>query len=74
MRVIYSGAYPKPIVGTSRSAAPVAETGFAPAAKPAPAATVEISSAARGAHSKGEQHAPTHKVRPLNIIWGNGPM
>ena len=73
MRVIYSWASPEPIVGTSRNAAPAPEAGFAPAATPAPAATVEISSAARGAHSKGEPHAPAHKIRPLNIIWGNSP-
>lgn len=71
MRVIYSGASPKPIVSTSYSTASAPGASFAPAATPA--ATVEISSAARGAYSKGEQHAPAHKIRPLNIIWGNSP-
>jgi len=41
--------------------------------KPAPSATVEISAAARQAHSGGAGHAGKHGPRPLNIIWGDSP-
>ena len=68
MSVIISGKTPTFIAtAPPRSAAP------APASASAPAATVEISAAARQAHSGGPGHAGKHGPRPLNIIWGDSP-
>lgn len=72
MNVIISGVTPNPAAATKpRSPAP--KTVHAPTANHTPAATVEISSAARNAHSAGPGHTAEHKLRPLNIIWGNSP-
>jgi len=72
MNFIISGATPNPAAATTpRTPAPKAVR--VPAAKQAPVAIVEISSAAKQAHSAGQEHATEHKMRPLNIIWGNGP-
>ena len=59
--------------GTAGRTAPAPSAGYARPAKPAPAATVEISDGARRASSTGKGHAPEHKIRPLNIIWGDSP-
>lgn len=68
MSVIISGKTPTLIAPTApRSAAPTS------ASTPAPAAIVEISAAARQAHSGGPGHAGKHGPRPLNIIWGDSP-
>ena len=68
MSVIVSGKAPTLFAPTApRSQAP------APASKAAPAATVEISAAARRAHSGGPGYAGKHGPRPLNIIWGDSP-
>jgi len=69
-----SGTAPRPQTATAPatvSALPVMAP--AQATKPAPSATVEISSAARQAHSGGPGHAAKHGPRPLNIIWGDSP-
>ncbi len=59
--------------GAARGTAPTSNAGYAQSAKPAPAATVEISSGARLAAATGQGHAPAPKIRPLNIIWGDSP-
>ena len=68
MSIIISGKTPALIAAAPpRSAAP------APASTSAPAATVEISDAAREAHSGGPIYLGKHGPRPLNIIWGDSP-
>ncbi len=68
MKVTNSGNTPKP-AAAPRSTAPVSDTDQARVTKPVPAATVEISSAARHAASAGRGGASG--PRPLNIIWGD---
>ena len=68
MSVIVSGKTPTLFA----PAAPRAQASKA-ASKPAPAATVEISDAAREAHSGGPIYLGKHGPRLLNIIWGDSP-
>lgn len=46
---------------------------IAPGDTPAPAATLEISPAAREALAPSLGFNRGYKPQPLNIIWGNGP-
>ncbi len=52
---------------------PTPQADHARGINPAPSATVEISDAARRAHSGGPGQARKHGPRPLNIIWGDSP-
>ena len=71
MSIIISAGTPSPAANTA-SPRPASDTSQA-TAKTAPAATVEISSGARQAYATGPGHTAQHKVRPLNIIWGDSP-
>lgn len=71
MNVIISGGTPNSIGAAITRTSAAHPAGLAPTTEPA--ATVEISSAAREAYAAGQGRGAEDGSHPLNIIWGNGP-
>ena len=69
MNLIIPGISPNPIQSLSPAAPKTTEA--SPVAS-SPAATVEISAAARSAFGTVPGQPPLPKFQPSNVIWGNG--